>query len=136
MEYIARDVKVLAMMLAFDSASGPARRGVRKMLDSSRHLLFENDDLCLDLRLERDCENGTVALHGQLGDRRDPLKGLGGNPVLLLAGKRVAAWVFGNQNGEFVFEVRPGDRLVLCLPIAQRGHIEIPLDPLLSEELG
>jgi hypothetical protein len=136
MEYIARHVSVLSMMLAFDSAANPVKRGFRKMQDSSRHLLFENDDLCLDLRLEPDLENGTFAVHGQLADRRDPLKGRGGNPVLLLAGQRVEGWMFGNRNGEFVFEVKPGRGLLLCLPIAQRGQIEIPLDPLLSAGAG
>jgi hypothetical protein len=42
--------------------------------------------------------------------------------------------MFGNHNGEFVFEVRPGDGLTLCLPIAARGQIEIPLDPWLGSE--
>ena len=75
---------------------------------------------------------GAVAVHGQLADRRDPLKGLGGSAVLLMDGERVAGWMFGNRNGEFVFEVRPGTGLRLCLPITERGRIEIPLDPLLG----
>ena len=82
--------------------------------------------------LEPDLDTGPVAVHGQLADRRDPLKGLGGSAVLLMDGERVAGWMFGNRNGEFVFEVRPGTGLRLCLPITERGRIEIPLDPLLG----
>jgi hypothetical protein len=102
------------------------------MHDPGRHLLFEADDLCVDLLLEKDSEAGTVAVHGQVADRRDPLKGLGGSAVLLLDGERVAGWMFGNHNGEFVFEVQAGGGLRICLPIADRGRIEIPLDPLLD----
>ena len=102
------------------------------MHDPGRHLLFEADDLCVDLLLERDSDTGTFAVHGQVADRRDPLKGLGGSAVLLLDGERVAGWMFGNHNGEFVFEVQPGTGLRMCLPIADRGRIEIPLDPLFA----
>ena len=80
--------------------------------------------------------SGTAAVHGQLADRRDPLKGLGGSAVLLLDGERVVGWMFGNGNGEFVFEVHPGVGLRLCLPVAGRGRIEIPLDALLGTGLA
>ena len=126
------DLDLLPVTLAFDSATALPGRGVRKMHDPGRHLLFEADDLCVDLLLENDLEAGTVAVHGQLADRRDPLKGLGGSAVLLLDGERVAGWMFGNHNGEFVFEVQGGTGLRICLPIADRGRIEIPLDPLLG----
>ena len=126
------DLDLLTVTLAFDSDAALARRGVRKMQHDGRHLLFEADDLCVDLRLEPDLDTGAVAVHGQLADRRDPLKGLGGSAVLLMEGERVAGWMFGNRNGEFVFEVRPGTGLRLCLPITERGRIEIPLDPLLG----
>ena len=125
------DLDVLPVTLAFDSDSALQGRGVRKkQRDPGRHLLFEADDLCVDLLLEQDRETGAFAVHGQVADRRDPLKGLGGGAVLLLDGERVAGWMFGNHNGEFVFEVQPGDGLRICLPIAERGRIEIPLDPL------
>ena len=124
------DLDLLPVTLAFDSDSAPSGRGVRRMHDPGRHLLFEADDLCVDLLLERDSGTGTFAVHGQVADRRDPLKGLGGSAVLLLEGERVAGWIFGNHNGEFVLEVPPGAGLRICLPIADRGRIEIPLDPL------
>ena len=124
------DLDLLPVTLAFDSDSAPSGRGVRRMHDPGRHLLFEADDLCVDLLLEQDSETGTFAVHGQVADRRDPLKGLGGSAVLLLEGERVAGWIFGNHNGEFVLEVQPGAGLRICLPIADRGRIEIPLDPL------
>lgn len=126
------DLDLLAVTLAFDSDASMPRRGVRRLQHEGRHLLFEADDLCVDLRLEPDLGSGAVAVHGQLADRRDPLKGLGGSAVLLLDGERVAGWMFGNRNGEFVFEVRPGTGLRLCLPITDRGRIEIPLDPLIA----
>jgi hypothetical protein len=126
------DLDLLPTTLVFDSDASLPRRGVRKMRSDGRHLLFQADDLCLDLRLEPDPDTGAIAVRGQLADRRDPLKGLGGSAVLLLEGERVAGWTFGNHNGEFVFEVRPGTGLRLCLPITDRGRIEIPLDPLLA----
>jgi hypothetical protein len=39
-----------------------------------------------------------------------------------------------NRNGEFVYEVRPGRGFRHCMPITDRGRIEIPLDPLLVVE--
>lgn len=126
------DLDLLPLTLAFDSAVALPGRGVRRLDDPGRHLLFEADDLCVDLLLERDLVDGTVAVHGQIADRRDPLKGMGGSAVLLLDGERVAGWMFGNHNGEFVFEIRPGSGLRICVPIADRGRIEIPLDPLLG----
>ncbi|HUP22397.1 MAG TPA: hypothetical protein VNB06_05600 [Thermoanaerobaculia bacterium] len=134
MERALSRLEVLPTTLAFDSASGPGKRGLRKGPAGSRHLLFEADDLCLDLRLESDSTTGSITVHGQVADRRDPLKGLGGNPVYLLSGDRVAAWLFGNGNGEFVFEVPPRAGLLLCLPIMERGQILIALDPLCSQE--
>ena len=53
------DIDLLTLTLAFDSDAALPRRGVRKMKHDGRHLLFEADDLCVDLRLEPDLESGS-----------------------------------------------------------------------------
>jgi hypothetical protein len=125
------NLDLLPVALAFDSARGEARRGVRRGRDQHRHLLFEAEDLCVDLLVDDEPDHGSVSVHGQIADRRDPLKGLGGTPVVLMDAERVVGWMFGNHNGEFAFEVWPGSGWRLCLPIAERGRIEIALDSLL-----
>jgi hypothetical protein len=129
-EFRTPDLEKLPATLIFDTASRRTRHGFRRGQDPSRHVLFEAGDLCLDLRLDYDLASGAVAVHGQLADRRDPLKGMPGTPVMLLDGDRVSGWTLGNRNGEFELELVPGRGVRLCLPITGRGQIEIELDPL------
>ena len=116
--------------LLFDTATDPHPRGVRRGHDLSRHLLYEAEGLCLDIRIDRDPESWAAVVVGQIADRADPLKPATGVPVWLLHEHLPVASTEANRLGEFRFACRPVESMSLCLKLQNEKHIEIPIEPL------
>ena len=122
----------LPAKLVFDTASRPQRAGTRRREASSRHVLYEIEDLCLDLRLDRSPQSTSAIVVGQLADREDPLKPLAGLTVLLVAGEKFVGRTTSNRQGEFQMEYEPKQALSLCLPIDAERLIEVPVEATAS----
>jgi len=115
--------------LVFDTAGRAISAGARRRESSSRHLLYEIANLCLDLRLDRQPQTNTATVVGQLADRTDPLKPLAGLPIFLRAGERFLAQTTSNRLGEFQVQCEPEAAMKLCLPIGTDELIEVSVNP-------
>ena len=124
----------LPAKLVFDTASRPVTPGTRRRTSNSRHLLYQVEDLCLDLRLDRPQPTGESVMVGQLADRKDPLKPLAGLPIFLVSGETVLARTFSNRQGEFRVQYEAQVSLSLCLSQDNDRRIEIPVDPMVGED--
>jgi hypothetical protein len=91
--------------LVFDSFRAPAAAGVRTLDLWSRQLLFEADDLAIDLRIETAGGSLRSSLMGQLLHQSQKTESLGELPVALMLGKQCVAHRTTNPFGEFLFEL-------------------------------
>jgi hypothetical protein len=112
----------LLAQLVFDSFRAPAALGVRTLDQCSRQLLFEADDLAIDLRIETAAGSVRSSLMGQLLHRSQQTENLGELPVAILLGKHSVAQTTTNPFGEFLFE----------LELTRRHRIRIQLDAIRS----
>src|SRR5712692_5141711 len=109
--------------LLYDSFREPLPAGVRTQQHLSRQALYQAGDYSLDLRLENESGTSRVTLVGQIQNRKQPGKRLGGVPALLFSGKQVLGQAVSNSLGEFQMEYAPTKRLRLYLPVRQAGKI-------------
>jgi hypothetical protein len=112
----------LLAQLVFDSFRAPAAAGVRTLDLCSRQLLFEADDLAIDLRIETAGGSSRSSLMGQLLHHSRQTETLGELPVALMLGKHSVAHTTTNPFGEFLFD----------LELTRRHRIRIQLDPIRS----
>ncbi|HJS74554.1 MAG TPA: hypothetical protein VJ921_09715 [Vicinamibacteria bacterium] len=112
----------LLARLVFDSFRAPAAAGVRTLDLCSRQLLFEADDLAIDLRIETAGGSLRSSLMGQLLHHSRQTENLGELPVALMLGKHSVAHTTTNPFGEFLFE----------LELNRRHRIRIQLDAIRS----
>ncbi len=82
--------------LLYDSSREPLPAGLRTQQRLSRQALYQAGDYSLDLRLESERGTSRVALVGQIQNRKQPGKRLGGVPVLLVSGKQILAQAVSN----------------------------------------
>ena len=123
--------------LLYDSFREPLPAGVRTQQRLSRQALYQAGDYSLDLRLENESGTSRVTLVGQIQNRKQPGKRLGGVPVLLFSGKQVLGQAVSNSLGEFQMEYAPTKRLRLYVPVRQAGkRIELPLNHFARERKG
>ncbi len=111
----------IAARLLYDSFREPLPAGVRTQQRLSRQALYQAGDYSLDLRLENESGTSRVTLVGQIQNRKQPGKRLGGVPVLLFSGKQVLGQAFSNSLGEFQMEYAPTQHVRLYLPVRQAG---------------
>jgi hypothetical protein len=118
----------LPVRLVLDTADSPLAEGVRHRDVTSRHLLYQAEELYLDLRLEPDPRASRAALVGQLVDLRDPLRPVPPVSVLLLNGDEVLAQTRTNGFGELQMDLEPHASLRLCLALDGERLVEVPID--------
>ncbi|MBW8873944.1 MAG: hypothetical protein JF614_03195 [Acidobacteria bacterium] len=118
----------LPARLVLDTGESPLAEGVRRRDVTSRHLLYQAEDLYLDLRLEPDLRAGRAALVGQLVDLRDPARPVPPAPVLLLSEDEVLTQTRTNDFGEFQMDLAPHRSLRLCLALDGGRLVEVPID--------
>ncbi len=115
--------------LLYDCFREPLPAGVRTQQGLSRQALYQAGDYSLDLWLENECGSSRVALVGQIQNRKEPGKRLGGVLVLLVSGKQILAQAVTNWLGEFQMEFAPAKHLRLYVPLHQAGkQIKVSLN--------
>src|SRR3989441_1493780 len=88
--------------LLYDSFREPLPAGLRTQQRLSRQALYQAGDYSLDLRLENERGSSRVALVGQIQNRKQAGKRLGGGgPELLSPAKMFLRTAAGNSWGEF-----------------------------------
>ena len=114
--------------LLYDCFREPLPAGVRTQQGLSRQALYQAGDYLLDLRLENERGSSRVGLVGQIQNRKEPGKRLGGVLVLLVSGEQVLAQAVSNSLGEFQMEYGATKHLRLYVPVRQAGkQIAMPL---------
>jgi hypothetical protein len=113
--------------LVFDSFQAPAAVGVRTLDLCSRQLLYEVDDIAIDLRIETTGSSARSSLIGQLLHQSESHQGGGGLPVALLLGRAPVARTSTNPFGEFVFELELTKRHRICIQLDESRSILVPL---------
>ncbi|HUK26489.1 MAG TPA: hypothetical protein VLV49_18065 [Terriglobales bacterium] len=112
--------------LMFDSLLQPALAGVRGPA-SDRQLLFETDELYIDLRLESHRRAAPARVVGQLLSRAAEPRAAGGKTIRLHRGQALLASTTTNEFGEFQFDLAGsglslliGSEDPIILPLAER----------------
>jgi hypothetical protein len=119
--------RTLLARLVFDSFQAPAAVGVRTLDLCSRQLLYEMDELAIDLRIETTGSSARSSLIGQLVQQSEGHQGRGGLPVTLLLGKAPVARTSTNPFGEFVFELELSKRHRIRIQLDDSRSILVPL---------
>jgi hypothetical protein len=116
--------------LLFDSLTQPLLAGVRSSAASARQLIYEGDDLAVDLRFDHVKTSRKVSVTGQILDKRVPPTPLVGSPIVLWREDGVlVATTDANQYGEFQLEFELQERLRLTARVGKR-RVQIRLtDP-------
>lgn len=117
----------MAVKLVLDTANHPRHTRRRGAGVKSRHLLYELDQLCLDLRVDSTSGASRLVLVGHLTERLDPLKPIGGVPVILTCGGIVLTATASDRRGEFEILYEPRESLALCVPIGEDRLFEVPV---------
>ena len=122
--------------LLYDSFREPLPAGLRTQQRLSRQYLYQAGDYSLDLRLENERGTSRVALVGQIQNRKQAGKRLGGGvPVLLVSGKKILARAVSNSLGEFQMEYAPQKHQRLYVPVHRSGkRVRVFLNKLRTEK--
>src|SRR2546425_1221975 len=122
--------------LLYDSFREPLPAGLRTQQRLSRQALYQAGDYSLDLRLENERGSSRVALVGQIQNRKQAGKRLGGGvPVLLVSGKMILAHAVSNSLGEFQMEYAPQKHQRLYVPVHRSGkRVQVFLNKLRTEK--
>jgi hypothetical protein len=114
--------------LVFDTNLQPITAGVRGSI-SARQLLYETDELYIDLRLEplREVNPDRVCLVGQILDRTSETRAARGLKVQLLQGKQAVSDTATNQHGEFQLEFDAGKDMSLWIGHQKDSMVVLPI---------
>ena len=114
--------------LVFDSNLRPITAGVRGSI-SARQLLYETDELYIDLRLEpqREANRDRVCLVGQILDRTSETRAAQGLKVQLLHGQQAVTHTSTNQHGEFQLEFDAGKDMCLSIGHEKDRMVVLPI---------
>src|SRR2546430_16785562 len=114
--------------LVFDSNLQPVTAGVRGSI-SARQLLYETDELYIDLRLEpqREANRDRVCLVGQILDRTSETRAAQGLKVRLMQGQQALADTATNQHREFQLEFDAGKEMWLSIGHEQGRLVGVPI---------
>jgi len=114
--------------LVFDSNLQPITAGVRGSI-SARQLLYETDELYIDLRLEpqREANRDRVFLVGQVLDRTNETRAAQGLKVRLLQGQQAVTDTATNQHGEFQLEFDAGRDMCLSIEHEKDRMVVLPI---------
>ena len=114
--------------LVFDSNLQPVTAGVRGSI-SARQLLYETDELYIDLRLEpqREANRDRVCLVGQILDRTSETRAAQGLKVRLLQGQQAVSDTTTTQHGEFQLEFDAGANMCLSIGHEQDRMVVLPI---------
>jgi hypothetical protein len=113
------------LRLLFDSLLQPAAAGVRGSIPA-RQLLYETDELCIDLRLEVRRTEHRVCMVGQILSRTASQLSNQELPVRLYEQNLPVTESVTNQFGEFQLEFRSSDTVCLAIGQGEETRISLP----------
>jgi hypothetical protein len=105
--------------LMFDSFARRAEVGIRGSDPSRRQLMYQVDEVFIDLRLEPKPALNQVVLVGQVADSGQPARSVEGMPVSLLRGSDTLSRTSTNELGEFRFSFRDSEQMQLLFDLKE-----------------
>lgn len=120
----------LRSRLTFDSAATPLAFGVRHFggdLGDDRQLIFQSDDYCVDLRLEREAARGSWVVVGQLLCEKDGVAPVPGVSMLATSEDRFVGRTRTGELGEFQAAGLPGADLRFFFLVSEEICLEVPV---------
>ena len=114
--------------LVFDTAAQPLPVGIRSGTVTARQLVYEAEELTVDLRLETHPQSNKICAVGQVLDKRFPR--ISPSRVSIMVWTERGLPVFetrANEFGEFHLEFESQDHLRLSIQMIGRMPIRIPL---------
>jgi len=111
--------------LLFDSELQPAMAGVRGAVPA-RQLLYETDELCIDLRLEVRRTERRVCMIGQILNRTTAQTDLQELPVRLYEQATQLTESMTNRFGEFQMEFHSNQAISLAIGNGEETRITLP----------
>ena len=131
---VVRALQTLVAQMTYDSAADLRPVGARACRPTTRQMLYEAGDFCLDLRFDRELDSPQVTLVGQVANRSDPGFQPAGLPVLIVSNTSVVAHTASNEFGEFSLDYTPQGDLRLNVEIAVAGiQLEVPVNGVLEQ---
>jgi hypothetical protein len=112
--------------LTFDSFMRRAEVGVRGSGPSPRQLMYQFDDVFIDLRLEPRLATNQVTLVGQVADSSQSAMNVDGIPVSLLNGSDTLSKTSTNKFGEFRLSYLDSEHLQLFIGLKETALV-LPL---------
>ena len=122
--------------LTFDSFARRAQAGFRGADPLARQLMYQFDDVFIDLRMEPRPATNQVGLVGQIADPRQTSGSVEGVIVSLLRGDETLLHTSTNQFGEFHFSFLPSDLLQLLVRLKETTIVVSLPDPESGDELS
>lgn len=101
--------------------------GLRTSELSSRHFLFQDGELLLDVQVELRTGSGLTSLAGQVISPDQPGGGFAGKTITLMRDHTELARATTNYFGEFHLEFRPVDCAVLAIDLEGESLLIVPL---------
>ncbi len=112
--------------MTYDSFMRRAEVGVRGADPLPRQLMYQCDDVFIDLRLEPKLATNQVALVGQVTDSRPSATNVDGIPISLLSGSETISKTSTNQLGEFRLSFLDTEHLQLLIGLKETALV-LPL---------
>jgi hypothetical protein len=115
----------------FDSFADPLPAGIRQHAATGRQILYQTDELQLDLKIDKTSDEHERMIIGQLLPRcPTPPGNLSLSKVMLREGERIVQSTYTNELGEFILCVVPRGSYNLEILLANSRKILVPNVPL------
>jgi hypothetical protein len=115
----------------FDSFTDPLPEGVRQLAATERQVLYQADEMQLDLKIDKTNDERERMIIGQLLPRHPaPVGNLSLSKVLLREGERIVQSTYTNELGEFILCVVPRGSYDLEILLANSRKVVVPNIPL------
>lgn len=125
-------VSVMAQVV-FDSFLQPLPAGVRQSVVTDRQVLYQADEMQLDLKIEKTNEENESLIIGQLIPKEKASEQSPSFKAVLREGERVVQSAYSNALGEFVFHVVPKQSYDLEILLAESKKILLTGIPTANE---
>ncbi len=122
--------------LTFDSFARRAQVGFRGADPLARQLMYQFEDVFIDLRLEPKPATNQVGLVGQIADSGQTSGSVEGVVVSLLRGNDTLLQTSTNQFGEFHFSMQSSELLQLLVRLKETSIVMSLPDPESGDELS
>lgn len=116
--------------LSFDSSLTPATVGIRGSASQERHLVYESDDMTLDLQITTDEASERLKVAGQVMDSSSsPISDV---PTFCYQSGRVSSQDLSGSLGEFEVFGEIGAKPRLCFLLGEDRLVDLELPPMES----